>query len=151
MVSARSDGGAHEEGNQEMAEQNASPDPDYAVDPVTMRQAIEWYLVPVITEIEAMSSGFTAAHSEVKTAHGTEAAGWFGGVGNGELRMASSSFLNAAEWQLRQLTHDQAELAKSLQEYQMVLNDVITQAEQTDQRVADRFRAIDHNLEEMGH
>jgi hypothetical protein len=134
-----------------MVEQGASPDPDYAVDPVAMSQAIKWYLSPVIENIKQISTGFAAAHAEVKVAHDAESPGWFGGVGNGDIRMASSSFLNAAEWQLRQLTQDQAELAASLEEYQAVLYDVIERAQQTDQAVADRFRAIDRNLEEMGH
>ncbi|MBP2321528.1 hypothetical protein JOF56_001913 [Kibdelosporangium banguiense] len=95
-----------------MVEQGASPDPDYAVDPTTMREAVRWYLTPVITDLETMSGGFTAAHGEVKAAHDTEAPGWFGGVGSGDIRLASSSFLNAAEWQLRQLTQDQTELVK---------------------------------------
>lgn len=134
-----------------METQGATGDPDYAVDPETMKTAIDWYLVPVIAELEKMSGGFTAAHGEIKTAHDTEAAGWFGGAGSGDVRMASSSFLNAAEWQLRRLVEDQAELVKSLQEYQLVLNDVIVQAQKTDQVVADRFRAIDRGLEEMGY
>jgi hypothetical protein len=134
-----------------MVEQGASPDPDYAVDPKTMKDAMNWYLTPVIDELNRISTGFAAAHNEVKTAHDTEAAGWFGGVGNGDIRMASSSFLNAAEWQLRQLTQDQAELAKSLDEYHAVLEDVIARAQKTDQAVADRFVAIDRNLEEMGY
>jgi hypothetical protein len=125
--------------------------PDYALEPDHMTKAIEWYLTPVIERLSQITGGFTAAHAEVKTAHDQETAGWFAGVGNGDVRMASSSFLNAAEWQLRQLMQDQNELSQSLQDYRAMLQEHVKLAGQRDQKIADRFTAIDRQLGEMGH
>src|SRR4051794_7254953 len=94
-----------------------APHVDYAIDPQNLEQGIKWYLTPVIKRLDENNQSYSEAHSDVATAHDNEAPGWFGGEGNGRVRMATSSFLNALEWQLRQLVQDQTELATSLHEY----------------------------------
>jgi hypothetical protein len=123
---------------------------DYAINPDGMTQAIDWYLSPVIKDLGERSGTYANAHDAAATAHDSEAAGWFGGAGNGEVKLASSSFLNAAEWQLRQLVQDQAELVSSLQEYRTMLQGHINWARETDQKAADRFRAIDSHMDGLG-
>jgi hypothetical protein len=132
------------------------PDPDthpvqvdYAVDPPKMSQAIEWYLTPVVDTLADNSRSYSAAHDEVAAAHASEAPGWFGGDGNGRVRMATSSFLNALEWQLRQLVEDQTELATSVYEYRAMLQAHLEWATTTDQNIADRFNTIGNDLDKF--
>ncbi|HEV8555458.1 MAG TPA: hypothetical protein VGR06_03555, partial [Actinophytocola sp.] len=75
----------------------------YAISPDAMEQGIKWWLTPVVDNIKTISAGYTQAHAEVSTARDSETPGWFGGAGNNEVHWATSSFLNEAEWQLRQL------------------------------------------------
>lgn len=126
------------------------PQPDYALNPGALEVGIKKYLEPAIKDLVEVSDSYTAAHTEVVTAHDTEAVGWFGGDGNGEVRTASSSFLNEAAWQLQQLAGDQAELLASLQEYMAFLRAHIQWATQTEQKIANSFRAIERDLLERG-
>jgi hypothetical protein len=134
-----------------MATPDSGPQPDYAIDPGGMRQGIQWYLAPVIEQLAKISSNYSAAHDEIKTAHDSQAPGWFGGHGNNEIQPVSSSFLNAAEWQLRQLVSDQAELHQSLADYKAMLEGHTAVAEDAEHRAASRFLAIDASLEQRGH
>lgn len=72
------------------------------------------------------------------TAHDTYGAGWFGGEGDGDVRSASSSFLNEMEYQLRWLAADYADLAQSLADYQTFLLEYAAQARETDNDNAQR-------------
>jgi hypothetical protein len=123
----------------------------YAVNPEQMSEGITWYLKPIVDKLEEISATFNTAHDEVSAAHDNETAGWFGETGNGDVKMASSSFLNEVEWQLRQLKDDQAQLAKSLHDYQDMLAEHLAYVQDTDQKIAANFRAIDKQLDEMGH
>lgn len=123
------------------------PNGVYALNPDHMKQGIDWYLTPVITELKEISAAFAQAHDEMATAHSSQAAGWFGREGNGEVRPATSSFLNEMEWQLRQLSEDQANLAGSLEEYKTALLNHIQEAVAWDGQNAERFRAIQRDLE----
>jgi len=122
---------------------------DYGINPSKMARAIEWYLVPVVTRLDQNSQSYSEAHAEVAAAHASETPGWFGGEGNGVVRTASSSFLNALEWQLRQLVQDQTELATSLHEYKDMLEAHLEWATSTDQAIADRFNAIGNDLDKF--
>jgi hypothetical protein len=123
------------------------PNGVYALNPEHMKRGIELYLDPVIRDVEQLSASYTQAHDEVVAAHSTQAAGWFGGEGNGEVRPATSSFLNEMEWQLRQLAEDQRQLAASLQEYRNALQKHIQGAVAWDSENAERFHAIQRDLE----
>ncbi|MBP2327474.1 hypothetical protein JOF56_007859 [Kibdelosporangium banguiense] len=116
-----------------------------------MEQAIRWFLEPVLNQLEKINGNYSAAHGEIKAAHDNQTPGWFGGVGNNEIPMISSSFLNAAEWQVRQLTADHAEQLRSLQDYRAMLKGHIAAIRDTEQQIATRFRAIDAELEGQGH
>lgn len=134
-----------------MTTPESGPQPDYAIDPGGMRQGIQWYLKPIVDQLAKVSGNYAAAHREIKSAHDSQAPGWFGGRGNNEIQPVSSSFLNAAEWQLRQLVSDQVELHQSLTEYQAMLESHTAIAEETEHRVASRFLTIDADLEQRGH
>jgi hypothetical protein len=131
-----------------MPEQDGQPTQvDYAINPPDMSRAIKWYLKPVVEKLAENSQSYDDAHAEVAAAHANEAAGWFGGEGNGRVRTATSSFLNALEWQLRRLVQDQTELATSLAEYRTMLEGHVEWATSTDQTIADRFIAIGNDLD----
>jgi hypothetical protein len=116
-----------------------------------MEEAITWYLESVIKDLEKINDSYSAAHTEIKTAHDSQAAGWFGGRGNAGIQLMSSSFFNAAEWQMRQLIQDQADLLQSLRDYRAMLLTHVSAARDNEQRVAARFRTIDAELEGQGH
>jgi hypothetical protein len=124
------------------------PKPDYAITTATVSKGIEWYLDPVIADLEKVGGKFKSAHAEVAAAHDSEAAGWFPGEGNGRVRYASSSFLNAAEWQLRQLVAEQDELNQSIREYREALVGHLNWITNTEDKIASRFQAIARDLEE---
>ncbi|ONI79742.1 hypothetical protein ALI144C_23605 [Actinosynnema sp. ALI-1.44] len=124
--------------------------PDFAIDPDGMRRKITFLLAPVVQKLDGLNGKYTAAHDEIQAAHASQSAGWFGGVGNGDVRSASSSFLNTVEWQLRQLASDQAELASSLLGYQTALLQIIDHAVETDRVIANRFRSIENQIDGMG-
>lgn len=130
--------------------QEEDPSKVYAIHPDAMSRGIEWFLDPVIKRLVEIARGFTSAHAEVDAAHESEATGWFGGEGNGEVKWKSSSFLNACEWQLRQLSVEQAELVRSLEEYRAMLQGHIAWARETDEKNADNFRAIGRQLDWQG-
>jgi hypothetical protein len=140
-----------EEGTRNMVASDTGQNRVYAVNPDTVSKGIEWYLNPVIADLEKITASYAAAHDEVKAAHDTEAAGWFGGTASDDVKMASSSFLNETEWQLRQLRDDQTELTKSLTDYRNMLAEHLTYVQNIDQKIAANFRAIDQQLDEMGH
>lgn len=122
----------------------------YAINPDAMEDGIKRWLTPVVDELKRISGGFTQAHAEVKAAHDNwGAAGWFGGEGNNEVRWATSSFLNETEWQLRRLAEEQAQLAASLEEYRAMLLEHIKGARAMDNQNAERFCAIERELDEM--
>jgi len=123
---------------------------DYAIDPTNMQQGITWYLEPVTKRLEENGRAYTDAHADIASAHQSEAPGWFGGEGNGRVRPATSSFLNAVEWQLRQLIQDQTELTASLLEYKAMLEGHIEWATGTDKAIADRFISIGNDLDNLG-
>lgn len=120
----------------------------YAINGPAMEDGIRRWLTPVVDDLKRISGGYTQSHADVAAAHDSEAAGWFGEQGNVEVRWASSSFLNATEWQLRQLTDDAAQLAASLEEYRAMLLEHINAARAMDERNAERFRAIEGELGE---
>ncbi|ONI79738.1 hypothetical protein ALI144C_23585 [Actinosynnema sp. ALI-1.44] len=124
---------------------------DFALDPVSMAKAIEWYVTPVVHELTAIAEGYAHAHGEIAAAHASHAAGWFGGVGNNIVQDASGSFLNEVEYQLRWLKQDQTDLVESMAEYKGVLLDVIARSQQNEQRIATRFQSIENQLEDMGY
>ena len=121
-------------------------EPDYALIPDALDKGIDKYLTPVIDDLAVISDGYTGAHGDVSSAHADEAVGWFGGEGNGEIRAATSSFLNEATWQLQQLAGEQAELLASLREYEAFLRSHIQWATQNEEKIANRFRAIERDL-----
>ncbi|MDQ3790447.1 MAG: hypothetical protein M3422_24825 [Actinomycetota bacterium] len=122
------------------------PQPDYALNPGTFEKGIDRYLEPVVRDLAAVSDSYSSAHVDVAAAHANETPGWFGGEGNGEIRSATSSFLNEAAWQLQQLAGDQAELLGSLREYEAFLRAHIKWARETDEKHAENFRAIHREL-----
>lgn len=122
------------------------PPPDYALSPETLEDGIDAYLAPVIRDLVPVNDGYSSAHADVAAAHANEAPGWFGGEGNGEIRSATSSFLNEVAWQLQQLAGDQTELLGSLREYEAFLRSHITWARETDEKHAENFRAIHREL-----
>ena len=124
---------------------------DYAIDPDAMEEGIRRYLWPVTAQLTGVRVRYETARAEVKAAHDSEAPGWFGGAGHGDIRFASSSFLNAVEWQLRQLVQDQSELEVSLEEYQAMLEAHVKWARETDGNAANRFRAIGNDLDRLGY
>ncbi|MCE7004112.1 hypothetical protein LWC34_14900 [Kibdelosporangium philippinense] len=133
-----------------MSTPGAGRHPDFAINPDELTLKINKFLRPVIEQLEKLTGRYDQAHGDVTAAHASQAGGWFGGVGNGEIQAASSSFLNAMEWQLRQVAHDQESLTASLRDYESSLHQIIAQAKQTDQAIADRFRSIESQLDEMG-
>jgi hypothetical protein len=133
-----------------MGAPDAGPDPDYALDPDRLEVAIEWFLTPLINDLARLAKSYAAAHVEVGDAHASEMPGWFGGEGNGEVRSASSSFLNEVTWQVQQLADDQTQLLASLRDYRSMLVRHIAWARETDERVAERFRAIERDLDARG-
>lgn len=126
-------------------------DPDYGVDPGGMKQSIEWYLDPVIKRVRTIDSGFSGAHEEISQAFQSQAQGWFSGEGNGTVRAACGSFLNETEWQLRQLVMEHTELAESLEEYRTALQTHIQGAKNRETAFANRFLAIERELEAKGY
>lgn len=122
------------------------PPPDYALNPDTLETGIALYLDPLIADLGVVRDSYASAHAEIATAHATEAPGWFGGEGNGDVRAASSSFLNEVEWQLQRVAGEQTELVASLQEYAAFLRAHIQWARETDQKHADNFHAIHREL-----
>jgi hypothetical protein len=122
------------------------PQPDYAINPGALDSGIKTYLEPVVKDLAEVSASYASAHTEVATAHDNETVGWFGGEGNGEVRTATSSFLNEAAWQLQQLAGDQAELLASLREYEAFLRAHIQWATQTEQKIANSFQAIERDF-----
>jgi hypothetical protein len=124
--------------------------PDFALNPESLVEAIETYLTPVVIRLGEISPGYTTAHTEVATAHDTEAAGWFGGEGDGDVRSASSSFFNEVEYQLRWLAADYTDLAESLADYQTFLLEYAAQAREIDNNNAQRFHAIASQLDDEG-
>lgn len=121
-------------------------EPDYALTPSVLDSNIEVYLKPVIADLGEVSASYSSAHAEVAAAHDNQSVGWFGGDGNGEVRTASSSFLNEASWQLQQLAGEQAELLASLQEYEAFLRSHTQWAAQNEEKIASRFRAIERDF-----
>ncbi|RSM64476.1 hypothetical protein DMH04_51300 [Kibdelosporangium aridum] len=124
--------------------------PDFAIDPDHMTRKIGLFLTPVVEQLDKLAGRYDQAHGEVTAAHASQAGGWFGGIGNNEIRSASSSFLNALEWQLRQVKDDQKRLAASLLDYENSLHQIIALARRTDQMIADRFQSIANQLDQMG-
>lgn len=120
----------------------------YAIDTNSLEAGIQLYVKPVIDDLAAVSGSYTGAHADVANAHATTAAGWFGGEGNGDVRAASSSFLNEAEWQLQRLAAEQGELLTSLQEYVAFLRAHMQWATETDQKFASNFQSIHKDLDE---
>ncbi|OLF19544.1 hypothetical protein [Actinophytocola xanthii] len=125
-------------------------EPDYALEPRALENGIGWFLDPVIEGLRGIDGLYAAARDEVVAAHASERPGWFGGEGTGEVRAASSSFLNEVAWQLQLLAGDQSELLASLRDYRSVLIGHIAWARETDGRAAERFRAIERDLDERG-
>jgi hypothetical protein len=133
-----------------MGAPGAGREPDFALDPDLLEDGIKWFLDPVIHALTKLERDYATAHAEVAAAHASETPGWFGGEGNGEVRSASSSFLNEVAWQLQQLSDDQTELLASLRDYRAVLASHATWAKETDERAAERFRAIERDLDARG-
>lgn len=104
----------------------------------------------MVDDLGELRRSYSDAHAEVKSAHGSEALGWFGGEGHGQVKAATSSFLNEVGYQLEQLVADQSGLAWSLAGYRKFLQDHIAWARQHDQPQADRFLAIQRELDEFG-
>ncbi|GAB3442510.1 hypothetical protein [Actinophytocola sediminis] len=128
-------------------DEDDDPTKVYKISPGYMEQMIEWYLTPVINKLGELRDGYTEAGAEVRAAHGNETPGWFGGEGNGEVKAASSSFLSEVSSQLEQLVADQSGLASSLTEYRAFLLNHADWARKQDQLHADRFAAIQRELE----
>lgn len=132
-----------------MPEPDDDPTKVYAISPDYMSRMIDLYLTPVVDELGELHRSYSDAHAEVKGAHASEALGWFGGEGHGEVKAATSSFLNEVGYQLEQLVADQNALASSLAGYRKFLQDHITWARQNDQLHADRFTALQRELDEF--
>lgn len=120
----------------------------YAINTNTLEAGIQLYVQPVIDELTAVSGSYTGAHTDVANAHATTAAGWFGGEGNGDVRAASGSFLNEAEWQLERLATEQGQVLASLQEYVAFLRAHMQWATETDQKFASNFKSIHSELDD---
>ena len=133
-----------------MTEPDNDPTRVYAISPDYMERMIDWYLTPVIDKLGQLGTGFAEAHGEVKSAHDNQTPGWFGGEGHGDVKAATSSFLNEVGHQLEQLVGDQRALASSLTEYRTKLRNHITWARDTDNQQADNFRSIERHLDEKG-
>ncbi|WP_018680259.1 hypothetical protein [Actinokineospora enzanensis] len=119
------------------------PEDYYQLNPEAMREGIRLYLTPVIDQLGGIAAQVKSAHGDIAAAHIGSAPGWSGGPGHGDLKAASSSFFNEAEYQLRQLSADQDELAASLAEYRAALEAHIDWAVRTDEANAEQFRRID--------
>jgi hypothetical protein len=133
-----------------MTQPDNGPQPDFALDPESLQKGVRDFLAPIVKKLAEISPGFTAAHAEVATAHDTEAAGWFGGEGDGDVRSASSSFFNQMEYHLRWLAADYAELAQSLADYETFLLEYAAGVRVTDNENAQRFHGIMSQLDEEG-
>src|SRR4051812_23622862 len=111
-----------------------TPKVDYSIDSKALEDGIRRFLEPVIKGLRESRDSFAAAHGQVKAGHDGSAPGWVGGEGNGEVRAASSSFLNEVAWQLEQLKTDQADLVASLEEYEAALRGHIDWIRNTENR-----------------
>jgi hypothetical protein len=126
------------------------PKADYAIQPKDVEDGIRRFLAPVISGLQNSRDSFAAAHSEVEAGRGDQGSGWFGGEGNGEVRAASNAFLEAVATQLAPLSDEQAELVTSLEEYEAGLRGHIDWIRTTEDRIANRFLAIERDLDERG-
>lgn len=124
--------------------------PDYAIDPNGLADGIKRFLDPVIKGLRESRDSFNTAHGEVNAAHDASTPGWFGGEGSGEVRPACSSFLNEVTYQLELLSKDQAGLVGSLEEYKTYLEGHIDWITNTENRITNRFTAIQRELDERG-
>ena len=124
--------------------------PDYAIDTQGLADGIKRFLDPVIRGLRESRDSFNAARDEVRSAHDASTPGWFGGEGSGDVRPACSSFLNEVTWQLQLLSKDQADLVGSLEEYKAFLEGHIDWIRNTESRIANRFKAIQRELDERG-
>lgn len=128
----------------------SDPTQVYALNPDHMEQSIQQFLTPVIDKLANIGSGYVAAQGEVEAAYGSETPGWFGGEGNGEVKLACGAFLGEVKDQLAALVADQNELTTSLQDYRTMLLQHIQWARETDEQRAQDFRAIERQLDELG-
>jgi hypothetical protein len=126
------------------------PKVDYSIDPEGLEDGIRRFLEPVIKGLRESRDSFAAAHGQVKAGHAGSSPGWLGGEGNGEVRPASSSFLNEVTWQLEQLSGEQADLVSSLEEFEAALRGHIDWIRHTEDKITNRFLAIHRELDERG-
>lgn len=125
------------------------PNTSYAVGGEAMRQAIQWWLNPVVDRLNNMHGKyFPAARDAVYDGVMGHSPGWQGGEGHGGVRPASFEFLSDVFAAADSLCDDQGQAAASLQDYRTMLLKHVAWAERTDQEQAENFHSIRRQMDE---
>ena len=125
-------------------------DTHYAIDGDAMRQAIEWWLDPVINRLQNMHDKyFPVARDAVYDGVMGHSPGWQGGDGHGFVKGASFEFLSDVFGAADSLCEDQGQAASSLKDYRTMLLKHVAWAERTDQEHAEHFHSIRRGMDEV--
>lgn len=130
-----------------MTDPETDPAQYYRLTPTHMEEGIRVFLSPVVGRLTALGAGFAESRDAIKAAHDNQTPGWFGGEGSGEVKPATSSFLNEVTYQLDQLVADQNSLTESLTQYREFLLGHIDWARETEVKHTERFTAIARDLD----
>jgi hypothetical protein len=117
------------------------PSQEYAINAADFRQGIEWWLDPVIDRLGEIDDSFRTA-GEKAQAGLSNAPGWVGGEGHGEVRSACQSFFDQVTASIQFLRIDQGQVVDSMAAYKDMALKHIAWAERIDADHAQHFNSI---------
>jgi hypothetical protein len=117
------------------------PSQEYTIDADYFREAISWWLDPVIQRLGEVDASFATA-GEKAEAGLANAPGWVGGEGHGEVRSAAQSFFDQVTASIQFLRIDQGQVINSITTYKDMALKHIAWAERIDADHAQHFDSI---------